>query len=345
MMIQSNRFRIRSRPLLFILLTLITLLSGCSHLSPTFDPERAIFFNPVTNEDNTIYGVNLNTSGQSFRHLDHIELIVGLKDLEGNPGVTYSLSLSIVYTPPPWVTRQQTSNLSELLNIYFVTNQSGIAKTSFIYNQYTWPKNSYTTEGFFNISCSKLDNCTVISDTYSFRYYHSEVYRNSTNVEGLQAIQSIEMMNLLEEALNLGGVNNSYEEIIFTRPDLLYLIINASVINGFGSQMSASRIEFIYQAWGIELELQNLSYSGLNAIWDDYMSVMLPKSLLTDDWFSSGDLSQINFTEGWIVFQSLYYYSFAGVLNTAWWDIYQLAILTTDFQLLWLTSYLYHAYT
>ncbi len=343
-MIHSNRLKKWSRPLLLILLVLITLLSGCSQPSPTFNPGLAIFFNPLTNENNTILGVNLNKSGLNFHHLDHIELTVGLKDLEGNPGVNYSLSLGVVYLEFGGSSKT-TINLSKILNIRLITNASGIARSSFTYNQFTWPKSSYTTAGYFNISCSKLDNITAISDTFNFRYYHSELARNSTTQGGLEAIQSIEMMNLLEEALNLAGENNSYEEIVFSRPDLLYLIINASVINEFISQMSAPRIDFIYKAWAFELEENNLSYSGLNSIWEDFMSFTLPESLPTEKWYSSGLISQLNPTEGWLVLQFLSYYSFAGPLVTSWWDIYQFAIVTTDFQLLWLTSYLYHAYT
>ncbi len=343
-MVQSNRLRKYSRLLPLIILVFITFLSGCSQPSPTFNPERAIFFNPVTNENHKIYGENLNKSGLNFHHLDKIELIVGLKDLEGNPGMNYTLSLNIVYLEFGG-SRNTTINLSKVLNIHLITNTSGIARSSFIYDQYDWPKSSYTTAGYFTIFCSKVTNRTAISDTFSFRYYDSELSRNSTTLGGLKAIQSIEMMNLLEEALNLGGTNNSYEEIVFSRSDLLYLIINASVIDRFESRMSAPRIEFIYKAWAIELEKNNLTYSSLNSIWRDYMNFMIPEPFPTERWYSTGPISQLNITDGWLVLQYLSYYYFAGLLNTEWWYIYQFAVVTTDFQLLWLTSYLEHAYT
>lgn len=341
---QSKRARRLTTPLTIIFLVFITLLCGCFQPSTKFNPRKAIFFNPVTNETNRIYGRILNRTGLDIHHLDQIELIVGLKDLEGNLGENYSLSLSVVYIEFGGSSKT-TINLSQILDINLITNKSGIARTSFTYNQYTWPKSSYTTGGYFNISCSKLDNNTVISDTFNFRYYHSELTRNSSTQIGLMAIYTIEMMNLLEEALNLDSVNNSYEEIVFTRPDLLYLIINKSLIDYFDSLMSAPRIEFIYKAWSIEIEGDNLSYSSMNAIWGDYMNYELPEPLTTENWHFTGLISQLNLTEGWVVLQYLSYYSFAGPLLTSWWDIYQLALLSTELQLLWLTSFLCYVYT
>ncbi len=339
-----NRSRRFVFPLIIIFLILVTLLCGCYQPSTKFDPKKAIFFNPVTNEINRIYEKNLNRTGLDIHHLDQVELIVGLKDLEGNLGENYTLSLNVVYIEFGGSSKT-TINLSQILDINLITNKSGIARTSFTYNQYIWPKSPYTTGGHFNISCSKLNNNTAISDTFNFRYYHSELTRNSSTQIGLTAIHTIEMMNLLEEALNLGGINNSYEEIVFTRPDLLYLIINKSLIDYFGSLLSAPRIEFIYKAWATEVEDVNLSYSNLNTIWEDHINYELPESLISENWHFTGLISQLNLTEGWLVLQYLSYYSFADPLNIYSWGIYQLAILSTDSQLLWLTSFLYHFYT
>ncbi|UCG00657.1 MAG: hypothetical protein JSW11_13685 [Candidatus Heimdallarchaeota archaeon] len=321
-----------SSPLLVVLgLNLIVILSGCIQSSPVFDPEQAELYNPISNQTERLRIVNHNDSGKSFYHQNEIEILVGLRDTKGNPGVNYSLLLKVVYT---FYGETESENISDKLGILLVTNDSGIAQSTFAYDQYTWP-HGVNTEGYFEISSNKIPNSIAISSIFTFTYYHSQISRNSTSEGGVEVIYNFENRSLYEEAISLGNDSNDFVDWTKTYGEYYPPIINAARINTHSRLVGAPYIEFMYKAWAFYFDPLNLSYQQIRATWKEYIKVGL-NDFSEDDWLSTGSLSRVNVSSGWLILQYMYESYFVNGLEGGidWW--YQIAILDDDFHLKWL---------
>ncbi|MFX0207686.1 MAG: hypothetical protein ACFFDT_16985 [Candidatus Hodarchaeota archaeon] len=318
-----------SSPLLVVLgLNLIAIFSGCIQSSPVFDPEQAVFYNPISNQTERLWIVNHNDSGRSFYHQNEIEILVGVRDTKGNPGVNYSLLLKVVYT---FYSETESENISDKLGILLVTKDSGIAQTTFAYDQYTWP-HGVNTEGYFEISSNKIPNSTAISSIFTFTYYQSQISRNSTSDGGVEVIYNFENKNLYEEAISLGNGSNG---LVNWTKNYEGSLIDAKRINFYSQKRYPPHIDFRYKAWAFHLDPLNLSYQQIRAKWNEFIRSGL-EDFSDYGWVSTGPLSRVNISTGWLILQYMYESYFLNGLEGGidWW--YQIAILDDDFHLKWL---------
>lgn len=328
-------------------LTLLIGLSGCldngNDTEPIipdskFNPAEAFMYNPLTTEPRRLRYLNRNTSSDVFYHLNVLDILVGITDSQGHPGVNCSLRLYLIY---PWLQDPHafSRDLTDLFNLSLVTDNSGIAHCTFTYNQYTWPHGGSESTGFFKVSSPELPNITAKSDEFLYTYYSTDISRNTNSSEGLTTISHLEQMNLFEGILTL---NNSYLQRWKFPFGEKYAVINASTIEYCSTNREAPRNEFTYDAWALYLEVPNLSYEQLNATWIDLMEKEpyrlphLKEEDITERWLSSGLLSQVNCTPVWLIFQYLYWVSFKRVLYGWGYSIYQMSLLDPDFELVWL---------
>jgi hypothetical protein len=325
--------QIRFTPLLVILgLNLLMILSGCIQNPSVFDPEKAEFYNPVCNQTERVWIVNYNDSGRSFYHQNKIKILVGLRDTKGNPGVNYSLVLKVVYT---FYSETEFRNLTDKLGLLLVTNDSGIAQCTFSYDQYTWP-HGVNTEGFFEISCNEVPNATATSSLITFTYKHSCISRNSTSKGGIEAINNYEQKNLFAEAISLGNDSNEFLDWTEIYEEYELPLISAVRIKSHSQLKGSPYIEFIYKAWALYFDPLNLSSQQIRAKWTEYIKVGLD-DFSEEAWLSTGSLSRVNASKGWLILQYMYEDTYTSGLEAEinWW--YQIAILDDNFYLRWLT--------
>ncbi|MFX1548640.1 MAG: hypothetical protein ACFFCU_20700, partial [Promethearchaeota archaeon] len=325
----------------------IIILSGCIQTPPVsepdqtepapeppqpeilFDPNQAEFYNPITNITEQLWIKNHNNSWGSFYHQNQIELVTGLRDAKGNPGVNYSLVVTIVYI---FYGEPEIENLSAKLGILLKTNKSGIARYTFTYDQYTWP-HGVNTEGHLEVSCNKIPNVTAISRLFTFRYHRKQITRNSTSEEGVEVIYEFENTSLYEEAIALGNGENDY--VNWTEDYDTPVFIDASTIRMRSQYGGAPYEEFMYRAWALHLDPINTSTQNIRAKWDEYIKKDLP-SFSGYKWKATGALSKVNVSKGWLILQYMYEDTFTNGLDarTLWY--YQLAILDDNLHLHWL---------
>jgi hypothetical protein len=318
-------------------------LSGCldNTQKSQFNPEEAFMYDPITNELGKLSYLNRNKTRKVISHLDVLEILVGINDSSGHPGVNYSLTLNLVYL---YFSKPQNSsrNLTELFDLKLVTNNSGIAHCILTYDQYAWPHDWKDCRGYFEVSCPELQNVSSKSDGFTYTYYTVDISRNTNATDGLTYLSELEEMNLIERVLAL---NQSNLQLWGSPFGDKYAIINASTIDYFSSYREAPRNEFTYDAWTLYLESPHLSYEQFNATWVDLMQKKpyyvphLKEKDIIEDWLSSGPLSQVNCTPVWLFFQHLYCESFTRVLHGWGYSLYQVSLMTPDFELVWLIAY------
>ncbi len=336
--------------LLFVLSTsLILLLSGCIQLPKkepeeeiVFDLNTASFYNPKTNTSEHIHVKNLNSSGSFFRHEDQMEIIAGLRDAQGRPGIFINLTLGIIYS---WFSQwSEEFNLTKKLGLSVTTNASGIAYLLITYNQWSWPKSMAGTWGSLELSSCYLNNTIGRSKEFSFHFYDKKVLRNTTAEGGLAAIENLENSNLIEEARSLAGTENSYVD--WTIPSyggVTRAIINTTSIKYYTEYRGQPRISIIYIAWAVPFEEMNYTYLSIRSDWTKYIGTGL-NGILEDglspsySWLTTGPLAEANITAGWVIFQKIMIDSFSMALDAWGVTVYQISLIATDFQLRWLIS-------
>jgi hypothetical protein len=341
--------------LLFILSTsLILILSGCTQPLQNepkqepkeeilFDLTTASFYNPMTNTSDRIYVRNLNYSGSVFHHNDQMEISVGLRDGKGRPGIAINITMRVIYT---WIdkTTTQAKNLTQTLGIRLTTNTSGLAHLTFTYNQYSWPKSSLSAWGYLEITSPNLNNTKGTSQGFSFSYYRKIVVRNTTQVGGITAIEKLENSSLIEEAGRIEGTGNSY--VSLTNIDDYVLrgtIINKTTIDYFTEYTGGPRIEITYYAWAIPIQDTNLTYLTIKNTWRTYIDPRFGGIYEEEldpswSWRTTSPLSEVNFTNGWLICQEIMIDVFTYALDAWGVTVYQISLLTLDLELQWLIS-------
>jgi hypothetical protein len=307
-------------------LGLLLVLSGCTFLlTTTFDPTSAHFYNPKTNTADSFQVKNLNQSVSTFYHENQIELLVGLKDAKGHPGTAVNLTLSVIFK---YAHFRVEVNLTENLGLSMTTNESGIAQMVFIYNQYTWPKSGYSTNGVLKISSPQLNITQGTSKDLTFNYYQKEISRNSSTDGGIAAITKIENMNVIEEAMALGGEGNLYltwQEHYF---HILQAVLNQSTLNQYAEIRYYPSISVSYLAWAQPVEEMNLTYPSIKKEWNTYIKNKYALDGISDDnigygWLITGPLTEVNVTTGWLVMQQLIFSGYRDATNAVIDYVYQ----------------------
>jgi hypothetical protein len=337
-------------------LGLILLLSGCTqfpnndpdkdsplppHSQPLFDLNTASFYNPLTNTSDNFYVRNLNASGSVFLHENQMEIIVGLRDGKGYPGIAYNLTLRVIYT---WFDQwTEEINLTERLGVTMTTNTSGLAHLIVTYNQYSWPRSYLSTEGFLEITSPQLNNTVGTSKEWFFRYYYKKIVRNTTAEGGLAAIDYIENSNLIEEAISMGGEENRYINWTKRYYDITRVIINRSTIQYYTEYHGKPRIKITYLAWAIPCDGLNLTYPSIKNEWRTYNGSKyalsnINEEYLGNEWLITEPITQVNITAGWLIMQQIKIDAFNMALDAWGVTVYQISLVTTDLQLRWLLS-------
>ena len=327
-----------------ILCPLITNTSAISEvfvLVP-FDSEHAIYYDPTINATGSFLVQNLNVSGNTLYHGNQIEIIVGLKDSAGHPGIFLNLTVTLVFTY--YGNPVGSVNLSEQLGLVFKTNSSGIAHLICTYDQYSWPQGIYEAKGYLEISSPKINNAVCNSQILLFCYRHRSLVRNTTDSEGLLAIDYLEGLNIMEEAMLLGGMNNTY--INWTQHPFFeganWPFINKTSLDYFIDYNVEPRITLSYIASAIFFNGTNLTFQFVKDAWDNYTDYIFwgtSDEYFYNVWLMSGFLSQLNITSGWLILQILDFDAFSTGLAAWYVFIYQIGFVSFDLELLWLNTY------
>jgi hypothetical protein len=312
---------------------ILVILSGCVDTSTSFNPDKAIFYDPLDETRESIRIINHNISGNSFYHQNEIQLLVGLKDTNGNLGIDYTLQVEIVYGEGQPMTRRE--NLTKKLGIQMVTNGSGIAQCTFTYNQYEWPIWVYR-EGFFQVSTPKIANKTVNSSECVFFHRHRYINRSASSETGIGIILDFEQRNLIEELQTLGKESNGFldwETKWYTSD----FIVNKTTIDSYSVLKGAPLRSFEYKAWAQSLVGVNISYQWIRTEW--YTNLDEPLGGINpEEWTATGELPSENITEGWIILQYMYNHAYWRPLFGEWTKWYQISIIDGEEELNWMVS-------
>ncbi|NHJ01799.1 MAG: hypothetical protein EAX86_06620 [Candidatus Heimdallarchaeota archaeon] len=337
--IRLNHSRSLVIPLIPILLVLITNLSGCLQNPSNFNPEYAIFYDPLDKTQEQIRVINMNSSSNTFYHQDQIQILVGLKDTRGNLGVNYTLIVEVVYLIGYY---RDVKNLTEKLGIQLITNKSGIAQSIFTYNQYTWPR-GVNTQGYFEVSSPEIANTTAHSTTRLFTFKYTEINRNSTMEGGIDVILNFESRNLIEEAQSADNETNDFMDMIYQGVFVgSEVIINKSTIETYSSLTGAPERIFIYRAWTYYFDTYNLSCVQIVSLGIEKLRIRFFDIDIDgyDDynWISTSPQLPENIPNGWLIIQYMSSSYRTNTLNGYGFVWNQVAIINGELQLQWLIS-------
>ncbi len=303
-----------------LLLIAIILLGGYSFflIYQFFNPSEAIFYNPITNENDILY---LNST--EFRNGSAYRILVGLKARNGQPSDNISLNL-LVYLETYKANRSfllinASSNL-------FVTNASGIAEYLFTYNQTFFKLNGLLGSygfGYFQVFSPLIENSDAFSPLCSFTYQLINITRSSNSTSGLAVIDHCENLDRLDIAGITLDRNYWY----------LPIINNTSLTDLAMIPKCSFGIVYIHTAFAFSLSNVNISEQSLDTLWTTAIGLPLYSS---NKLYTSSNFSDTNFSQGWLITQYFNREYYCGPLFAEGVEIQQMVLLDQDLNFLWL---------
>ena len=85
----------------------------------------------------------------------------------------------------------------------------------------------------------------------------------------------------------------------------------------------------------------NLTYVNIKDSWENYLDSELygiSDQYVDYSWLITGSLSQVNMTTGWLILQKLTFSTYSKALDAWGISLYQIALVSSEFQLQWLIS-------
>ncbi|MHA2362368.1 MAG: hypothetical protein ACXAC7_00310 [Candidatus Hodarchaeales archaeon] len=332
--------------IILIGIVLVSLVLGINFISN--DSEEYKTFNIDQTVSNPKVSLSLKnfTYNNALIHNDQIEITVFIRNssnLQPLVNVHFSLFVHRFFVKYMPEMGSFSKNINDLLDSPLITNESGIAVSQLRYSHDTWP--IYYGWGKLEINTTIYPKTKAYSDELMFSYLNITEQRKSGHPEGINIIKRLEMRDVVNESKEISSPDNAYRNLSIYYPTRYYWYVPYKTINKSCIEHYKDRIK--YDTFNYRLDVEYLAYAmPLNY---SFLNMMLLEVIMEEIvnidynsyWFErpkTGELNDITFTTGWIVFQQLKYNREHDALNGSFLRFHQVIILDTNETILWMMS-------
>ncbi|MHA2362369.1 MAG: hypothetical protein ACXAC7_00315 [Candidatus Hodarchaeales archaeon] len=287
------------------------------------------------------------TYNNALIHNDQVKITISIRNSSNSQSIQnirfnlFVHRLFVKYMPELGYT--DSKNIDYLLESPLITNELGIAISTIKYSHDTLPV--YFGWGKLEINTTTYPNTNALSELLMFNYMNITEQRKSGHSEGINIIKRLEMRDILNESKEIISPDNAYRNLSIYYSTVSYSrnpykTINKTSIEYYKDQITFDDalyfLEVDYFAYAIPLNYSNLNMMVLEYILEEMMNVKYQYHW--SDRPKTGELSDITFTTGWIIFQQLKHSRAHDRDSGSDLRIQQVLILDTNETILWMMS-------